>query len=1054
MLRNLIVLIFLFITFQAQAGLKMFDGPVNIGDKIKPDPSTILQLDSKTRGFAPPRMTEVQRDAIVAPIDGLVIYNTDTFSLNLFKSSAWGASGGGGADHPLWTTTTAYGVGAVIIDDVGSFKVYRANTGHTSDATLFINDIANWDELSDLTLIGGITGAITFLDANGKITQDADNFFWDVATSKLSIGTNIPTETITVSGIGGNSSNIGLYTFTNTASNFPSTRLNRSRGTMAVPTRVFAGDVVAKWDTRAHNSTVFAASSFMQSIVTESFSGIAGAANLEFHTNPIGSAPPLLALTLEDDQSSTFEGTLNTPRILVISTVEGSRPCPPMTGAQRDAISTPVSGDCIFNSTTNQLNVYDGTIWGAVGGGISAWVTAFNYIVGDVVHESNKIYLSLTIHTSGTFATDLGNSDWFELSDDLNRETSVTDNAVTRWDGTGGDDVQNSLLVITDGGVASGLTQILLDNLDINGNTLTTTSGSLIISADNSIINVPGITPNRFVITDGSSNLGSQEFISLTSDITGTLTIANGGTNSSTALNNNFVIVSVAGAIVESTAISTAEIGLLNGRTYIPDAVGTNNQVATFNGTNSVDSDANFTNNAGVVGITGSLAVDQLNFNAATISTDGGSPLILEPSAASIFFRPETGQTYQLEMDGASALAFQGLSTGSGSTIALFSSDNDETDSVSFVVKGSGQPDSANFHSLAMEWNATNGQYELHTGSGGTGTVRDLSIFAGVANLNQIFLEHSSNFVSISGSGPASELDVNGDLTLSGEGELRLADNTGGETWGLKAPAALSGTTLLTVPDGVGSNGQVLTTDGASTLTWSSAILVESINTVSANYTILDGDGFTTILVDDTSSDRTITPPTVAANSARVIRIKNISTNGGDVVVDGEGSEEIDGETTLLLNSENDVVVMQSIGASWKIIGGRIAQKFQLNILTVNVTSTDADNANLRFINMDIGQSYELCGSLSASMTNLASTVTIDVDHNGSDIMSIRHSQNDAITMSYTGQGSCITFIATDTDLITTITIAGGGSTALGDASLPRTYLILKEVNAAATTQW
>ena len=39
--------------------------------------SAIVQADSTSQGFLPPRMTSAQRDAIVAPATGLMIFNTD-----------------------------------------------------------------------------------------------------------------------------------------------------------------------------------------------------------------------------------------------------------------------------------------------------------------------------------------------------------------------------------------------------------------------------------------------------------------------------------------------------------------------------------------------------------------------------------------------------------------------------------------------------------------------------------------------------------------------------------------------------------------------------------------------------------------------------------------------------------------------------------------------------------------------------------------------------------------------------------------------------------------
>lgn len=53
---------------------------------------------------------------------------------------------------------------------------------------------------------------------------------------------------------------------------------------------------------------------------------------------------------------------------------------------------------------------------GGGAGGIALWETAKAYDVDDVVIESNKIYICLNSHTSGTFATDLANGDWQSLS--------------------------------------------------------------------------------------------------------------------------------------------------------------------------------------------------------------------------------------------------------------------------------------------------------------------------------------------------------------------------------------------------------------------------------------------------------------------------------------------------------------------------------------------------------------------------------------------------------------------------------------------------------------
>jgi len=52
----------------------------------------------------------------------------------------------------------------------------------------------------------------------------------------------------------------------------------------------------------------------------------------------------------------------------VVGTTKGARPNPSMTEAQRDAIGSPAAGLTIYNLDTNQINVFNGSAWGAVAG--------------------------------------------------------------------------------------------------------------------------------------------------------------------------------------------------------------------------------------------------------------------------------------------------------------------------------------------------------------------------------------------------------------------------------------------------------------------------------------------------------------------------------------------------------------------------------------------------------------------------------------------------------------------------------------------------------------
>lgn len=72
--------------------VNLFKGLVLVGG-TSITPSAIMDLQSTTHAFIPPRMTTTQRDAIASPSAGMIIYNTTTNKLNVYESS-WGEVGG------------------------------------------------------------------------------------------------------------------------------------------------------------------------------------------------------------------------------------------------------------------------------------------------------------------------------------------------------------------------------------------------------------------------------------------------------------------------------------------------------------------------------------------------------------------------------------------------------------------------------------------------------------------------------------------------------------------------------------------------------------------------------------------------------------------------------------------------------------------------------------------------------------------------------------------------------------------------------------------------
>ena len=375
------------------------DGPYIIGNRVTPDASAMFQVETIEKGYLVPRLTTLQRDAIASPAEGLQLYNTDVNALQVFAGGAWGSIGGGGSDHPLWTTTTGYGLGAIVLDAL-TWKIYRCNTVHTSDAALFATDLAlgYWDELSD-----------------------------DLDRLTVSVDETLP-------------------------------RFDGTTGGLIQSSGVTISD-------------------------TDAVGNVAGLA--------IGSAATVA--------SSIMDTT---------STTQGTRPCPLMTEVQRDAIGTPANGLCIFNTTTDKLNIYSttATAWVSAGGGLDKWETAKDYKIDDVIWDptSLKIYVATADHTSGaTFIGDIAN--WDELSP-ATFDTTFFDAAneingpVTHL-GT----LQKAYSHITSSGISDG--GDLTDNLD-GTVSIASLSGTLRMSADShaNVLHINVAASGVLALTDATAN--------------------------------------------------------------------------------------------------------------------------------------------------------------------------------------------------------------------------------------------------------------------------------------------------------------------------------------------------------------------------------------------------------------------------------------------------------------------------------------------------------------------------------------------------------------------
>ncbi len=102
------------------------------------DPSAQLDMQAIDKGFLPPRVTTVQRDAIATPASGLQIYNTDTNQPEVWNGTSWVAMGGGSGSPAGADTQVQFNSGgAFAADDRFTFEPgfpqWRINMGQNGN---------------------------------------------------------------------------------------------------------------------------------------------------------------------------------------------------------------------------------------------------------------------------------------------------------------------------------------------------------------------------------------------------------------------------------------------------------------------------------------------------------------------------------------------------------------------------------------------------------------------------------------------------------------------------------------------------------------------------------------------------------------------------------------------------------------------------------------------------------------------------------------------------------------------------------------------------------
>lgn len=164
--------------------------------------------------------------------------------------------------------------------------------------------------------------------------------------------------------------------------------------------------------------------------------------------------------------------------------------------------------------------------------------------------------------------------------------------------------------------------------------------------------------------------------------------------------------------------------------------------------------------------------------------------------------------------------------------------------------------------------------------------------------------------------------------TTKGFGGLYLASNN--HYFGIIKPATLAADVLLTLPDAAPVAGQALVYDGSNLTTW--RYLATAVSSVSADTVMTASDGVASLEVTTAATDKTITLPAAASSTGRTITIRKADTGVGAVVIDPNGAETIDGDTSVTISSRYDYLQIYCNGTSWEIVSMRDTYSHVTNI--------------------------------------------------------------------------------------------------------------------------
>lgn len=147
-----------------------------------------------------------------------------------------------------------------------------------------------------------------------------------------------------------------------------------------------------------------------------------------------------------------------------------------------------------------------------------------------------------------------------------------------------------------------------------------------------------------------------------------------------------------------------------------------------------------------------------------------------------------------------------------------------------------------------------------------------------------------------------------------------------------------------------------------------------------ADYAVTDTDNVSLVLMTTAGTNRTVTLPTAADNTHRVITVKKVDSGTGQTIIDGEGAETIDGAANVKLYKQYESVTLVCDGTAWHLSTASWAQgQYTPTVVSdVNISASTPQICNFTRNNLMVFVTGTITG-ITTDASGTDSSVTIDL---------------------------------------------------------------------------